>query len=133
MGTNTDDLAPLSAEKIDDLYQPIPVRITTGRVWQWDEAKKALTDKAVQLGIADAQYTQIVSGDVKAGDQVVTNIVIPITAAMRQQQNQNIFNQGQRGGQGGFGGQGGRGGGDVGGGGGRGGAGGAGGGGGGGR
>jgi HlyD family secretion protein len=97
MGTNTEDLDPLQAEKIDDLYQPIPVRITPGRVWQWDAEKKALTDKQIQLGISDGQFTQVVSGDVKAGDQVVTNIVLPITAAQRMQQNQNIFGQGQRG------------------------------------
>jgi hypothetical protein len=119
MGTNTEDLTPLQAEKIDDLYQPIPVRITPARVWQWDEAKKALTDKQIQLGISDGQFTQVVSGDLKAGDQVVTNIVLPITAAQRMQ-NQSIFGQqGQRGRGGDFGaGGGGQGGGRTGGGGG---------------
>lgn len=92
----------LTTEKIDDMYQPMPVRIQNVQVWQWDEAAKALTDKRVQIGISDGQFSEVVSGDLKAGDQVVTNIVLPISAAQRQAQQQNIFGQGQRGG-GGFG------------------------------
>jgi HlyD family secretion protein len=100
-------LPALTADKIDDLYQPIQTRILPANVWQWDEAKKELKSKQIQTGIADNQFSEVVSGDVKAGDVVVTNIVLPITAAQRQQQNQNIFGgQGQRG----FGGQGGAGG-----------------------
>ena len=88
----------LTTEKIDDMYQAMPVRIQNVQVWQWDEAAKALTDKRVQIGITDGQFSELISGDIKAGDQVVTNIVLPISAAQRQQQQQNIFGgQGQRG------------------------------------
>jgi hypothetical protein len=78
------------------------VRITPGQVWQWDEAAKQLTSVRIQTGITDGQFSEIVSGDVNAGDQVVTNIVLPVSAAQRQQQQQNIFG-GQQGGRGGGG------------------------------
>jgi HlyD family secretion protein len=118
----TAPLVELDAEKIDELFAPMQTRIQPGQVWQWDG--KALTEKRLQIGISDGQFSQIISGDLKAGDKVVTNIILPLTAAQRQQQ-QSIFGQqpgrgssfgpaqsgGFRGGDGGGGGGGGRGGG----------------------
>jgi len=119
----------LDAEKIDDLFPPIPRRTQAGSVWTWDEAKKELNQIRVTTGINDGQFSQVLTGDVTVGQQVVSNIILPVTA---QQQN-NLFGQqpGQRRGGPGFGpaappppnpvGGGGRGGGGGGGGGGRGG------------
>ncbi len=89
----------LNADKIDDLYERLPVRPTPATVWVYDEQKNELTSKRITIGISDERFTQILSGDVKAGDEVVTNIVVPMSAEQRQQQQQNIF-----GGRGGFGG-----------------------------
>lgn len=71
-------------------------------MWTWDENAKKLDTKRVVVGITDGQFSQIVSGDIKPGDEVVTNIVVPVSSAQRQQQQNSIFNQG-RGGPGGFG------------------------------
>jgi HlyD family secretion protein len=101
----------LNAEKIDDLFTPVQTRTTRGQVWTWDEANKKLEAIRVVTGITDGQFSQLISGDAKVGQQVVTNIVVPLTAAQRQAQQSSIFGQQQRGGgPGGFGGPGGPGG-----------------------
>jgi HlyD family secretion protein len=93
--------APLTAQRIDDLFAPMQMRTTRGQVWTWDEASKALTEIPVVTGLNDGQFSQLVSGEVKPGQEIVTNIILPVTAAQRNQQ-QTIF--GQQPGRGGFGG-----------------------------
>jgi hypothetical protein len=118
---------PLNADKIDDLFTPVQTRILPGQVWTWDEANKKLESVRVTTGVTDGTFSQLMSGDIKVGQQIVTNIVVPLTASQRSAQQQSIFGQQQRGGgpggPGGFGGPqpGGGGGGARGGGGGRGG------------
>ncbi|MCC7007635.1 MAG: efflux RND transporter periplasmic adaptor subunit [Acidobacteria bacterium] len=95
------DLPPLEgASKIDELFQPTPQRITPGSVWTWDEAGKKLTEIRVTTALTDGQFSQLVSGDLKPGQQVVTNVIVPISQAQRNQQNNIFGNQGR----GGFGG-----------------------------
>jgi HlyD family secretion protein len=91
------------AERIDDLVPPVPTRPTPGQVWTWDEAGKKLEAHRITLGITDGQFSQMVTGDLKVGQQVVSNIIVPLTAAQRAQQQQSIFGN-QQGGRGGFGG-----------------------------
>ena len=90
----------LDAEKIDELFPPIPRRTTAGFVYTWDEAKKELNQIRVTTGINDGQFSQLLTGEVRVGQQIVTSITLPVTA----QQN-NIFGQqpGQRRGGPGFG------------------------------
>jgi HlyD family secretion protein len=93
-GRPPSDLAPLEGNKIDELFQPTPQRVTQGGVWTWDEPNKKLTEIRVTTGLTDGQFSQLISGDVKPGQQLVTSIVIPLTQAQRQQN--NIFgNQGR--------------------------------------
>jgi hypothetical protein len=93
--------APLEGDKIDDLFTPVRTRIQAANVWTWDEANKKLESKRVTFGITDGTFSQLISGDVKVGDEVVTNIVIPLTAAQRSAQQQSIFGGQQN--RGGFG------------------------------
>jgi len=93
---NPTGLPPLTADKIDELFQPTPTRIQGGSVWTWDEANKKLTEIRVRTGITDNQFSQLIDGDVKVGQQVVTSVLIPLTTQQRNQQ--NIFgNQPNRG------------------------------------
>ena len=103
-------------QKIDSLFAPLQVRPQPGTVWTWDEATKTLKDIRVTTGVFDNQFSQLLSGEVPVGTELVTNIVLPVTAAQRAQQQNNIFGgqQGrgnfggpQPGGPGGFGGGGG--------------------------
>jgi hypothetical protein len=89
-------------QKIDALFAPLQVRPQPGTVWTWDEATKTLKDIRVTTGVFDNQFSQLLSGDVAVGTELVTNIIPPVTAAQRTQQQQNIFG-GQQG-RGGFGG-----------------------------
>jgi HlyD family secretion protein len=96
---------PMSDEpdlKIDTLFAPLQVRPTPGQVWTWDEATRTLKDIRVTTGLNDGQFQQLLSGDVPVGTELVTNIILPVTAAQRAAQQQSIFG-GQQG-RGGFGG-----------------------------
>jgi HlyD family secretion protein len=89
-------------QKIDSLFAPLQVRPQNGTVWTWDEATKTLKDIRVTTGIFDNQFSQLLSGEVAVGQELVTNIILPISAAQRATQQQSIFGQQQ--GRGGFGG-----------------------------
>ena len=67
--------------------RPLLVRQRPGSVWAWDEAAKKLTETRVVVGLADSQFSQLISGDVKPGQQVVTSIIVPLSSAQRNQQN----------------------------------------------
>jgi len=110
----TTSLAPQTsteALQMDDLFQPPPSRVAGGQVYTWDEANKKLTQINITVGLRDDQFSQLVSGDLKPGQQLVSGIIIPLTTAQRNQQNSLFGNQGR----GGFGMQPGRPGGDGGG------------------
>jgi hypothetical protein len=80
------------AERIDDLVPAVPTRTTNGSLWTWDEANKKLEQIRVVTGLTDGTFSQLVSGDVKVGQQVVQNIIVPLTAEQRRSQ-QSIFGQ----------------------------------------
>jgi HlyD family secretion protein len=110
---NEPEPPPLESGKIDALFQPTPVRQRPGSVWMWDEAGKKLTETRVVVGLADSQFSQLISGDVKPGQQVVTSIIVPLTTQQRNAQNplfgggRGNFGGMQPGGRGDFGGGGG--------------------------
>jgi hypothetical protein len=113
-------------QKIDDFFQPVPRLISRNSVWTYTEGQNGqpgvLKEFNVQLGVTDGTFSELVSGDVKVGDQLVTSVTLPRPAAPTM--GANPFGQPQRGGgPGGFtpAGPGGGGGGNPGGGGGRGG------------
>jgi len=82
------------ATKIDEMWAPIPQVDTTGNVWVYDEAKKELNQKRLRLGVTDGTFTQLLSGDVKVGDQVLTSVILP--ASMRPAANTNPLMGGQQ-------------------------------------
>ncbi len=85
--------------KIDDLFAQAPRRTATGQVWVYDEANadptKVLRQIPVRTGLSDAQFTEIVSGDVPPGLEVVTGVTPP-ESAFRPSVG-GIFQQPQRG------------------------------------
>jgi HlyD family secretion protein len=84
----------LTADKIDALYEPPPHRVLTGQVYKWDAQANKLTAIPVRYGINDAQYTELVSGDIKPGDQLVTGVLVPQTS---EERTQSLFGPGGRG------------------------------------
>jgi HlyD family secretion protein len=109
----------LNAEKIDELFAEVQKRIEPGTVWTWDEAKKELKQIQIRQGVSDGTWAELVSGDLQVGQELVTNVVVPMAQRTSPTGQNPLFgNQPGRGGLGGDRGGGGRGGGNPGGGGG---------------
>jgi hypothetical protein len=70
-------------------------------VWTWDEEKKELKEIQVRLGVTDGTFSELTSGDLKVGDQLVTSVVLPRPTTPTLG-GQNPFGQPQRGGPGGL-------------------------------
>jgi HlyD family secretion protein len=85
--------------KIDDLFAQAPRRTTAGQIWVYDEAAadptKMLRPIAVSTGLADVQFTEIMSGDVAPGLDVITGVTPPQSAF--KSTGGGIFQQPQRG------------------------------------
>ncbi len=61
------------AQTIDQLFGPLQMTITPGRVWVY--ANKQIKQVRLRLGISDGTYTEVVGGDgVQPGAELVTNI-----------------------------------------------------------
>jgi HlyD family secretion protein len=74
-----------SATQIDELWADVPRPRQNLNVWTWNEATKQLTQIPVQIGVSDGTWGELVSGEVKVGDQLVTQVIIPISSQQRQQ------------------------------------------------
>jgi len=67
------------AQTIDQLFGPLPSAETQGRVWL--EANSQLKSVRVRLGITDGTYTELLSGELQPGQELVTAVVTPAQAA----------------------------------------------------
>ncbi len=68
-----------SAQTIDQLFGPLPTTESMGRVWV--NAAGQLKAVRLRLGITDGTYTELLSGELTVGQEVVTGIVTPAQAA----------------------------------------------------
>ena len=71
------------ADTIDELFAPIPKADARATVWTWDPATKEFTSIAVRVGVTDGSMTELLSGDVKPGVELVTSVIIPMPAGGR--------------------------------------------------
>ena len=99
------------ATTIDALFGPLPQVETRGRAWLYIDKK--LKPINLRLGVSDGTFTEILSGEVQQGQEVVTSMVTglePKTGTPNQNNANNPLMGPQRGGRGpGGGGGGGRG------------------------
>jgi hypothetical protein len=93
------------ATTIDALFGPLPVVESRGRAWLYMDKK--LKPINLRLGISDGTFTEVLSGELQQGQEVVTAMVTglePKTTTPGQGQNANNPLMGpQRGGPGGRG------------------------------
>ena len=93
-------VAVKEGQKIDDFFQPVPRLISRNSVWTYTEGQNGqpgvLKEFNVQLGVTDGTFSELVSGDIKVGDQLVTSVTLPRPAAPAM--GANPFGQPQRGG-----------------------------------
>ena len=70
---------PLRAgSTIDQFFQPAPRPDAPGQVWVMRD--HTLTPLAVRVGVTDGTWTELLGGGLVAGDEVVTNVVLPAQA-----------------------------------------------------
>jgi HlyD family secretion protein len=93
------------ATTIDALFGPLPPRVSSGRVFVWVPSEKKLKLVQVRLGITDQQYTELLSGELQPGMDLVTSVMLGNESANRNpSQSANPLLQQQRGGPGQMGG-----------------------------
>jgi HlyD family secretion protein len=60
------------ATTIDALFAPVPAPESRGRVWLWFD--KQLKPVSIRYGVSDGTWSELIEGDLKEGQEVVTNI-----------------------------------------------------------
>jgi hypothetical protein len=63
-----------SAGTIDALFGPLPAVESRGRVWTY--ANNLIKPVSLRLGITDGTNTELISGDVTEGTELVTGVVL---------------------------------------------------------
>ena len=67
-----------NAEYIDELFAPLPKADAKATVWTWDGTNKRFTPIPVRVGVSDGSTTELLSGEVQVGDELVTGYVLPV-------------------------------------------------------
>jgi len=86
------------ATTIDALFGPLPTVETRGRAWLYIDKK--LKSINLRLGVSDGTFTEILNGEIKEGQEVVTNMVTglePKTTPGQSNQSNNPLMGPQRG------------------------------------
>jgi HlyD family secretion protein len=68
-----------AAQTIDSLFGPLPVTETAGRAWVF--INNQLKPVRLRLGISDGTYTEIISGELEEGAEVVTGVTLAAQSA----------------------------------------------------
>ena len=87
-----------SGQKIDEFFAPLQRAESRASVWTWNAEKKELKQVNLRLGISDGTFSELISGDVQVGQQVVTGIILPQAARTTQNANPLFGQQPGRGG-----------------------------------
>src|SRR4029450_4611494 len=72
-GASKERPAPRPAETIDALFAPLPPVESRGRVWVF--MNKELKPVNLRLGITDGTNTELLSGELQPGMEVVTGVL----------------------------------------------------------
>lgn len=89
MAVDDDD----EAETIDELFAPLPRADSRATVWTWDEATRRFTPITVRVGVTDGTVSELLEGDVRTGDELVTGFVLPVAPAARPARSPLLGNQ----------------------------------------
>lgn len=81
-GHATGGITNSRADTIDALFGPLPTTQSFGRVWRYVDGK--LTMVRVRLGVSDGTNTELISGDLPEGAQVVTGVLLGPAASATQ-------------------------------------------------
>jgi HlyD family secretion protein len=67
------------ADSIDALFPPLPATEALGRAWVFVDGR--LEPVRLRLGVSDGTYTEVLGGDLTAGQDVVTSVAVPARTA----------------------------------------------------
>jgi hypothetical protein len=81
---------------IDDHWAAVVKTNTPGSVWTWNEAAKELKQHQIRIGVSDGTFSELVSGDLKVGDQLVTGVILPASMRANTTGNPLLGNQPNR-------------------------------------
>jgi len=65
------------AKTIDALFAPLPRADARATVWTWNAETREFMSVPVRVGVSDGTMTELIEGDLEAGDQLVTGVLIP--------------------------------------------------------
>jgi HlyD family secretion protein len=65
-----------NASVIDTMFAPIAPPVSTGQVWV--ERDGQIVPLSLTIGVSDGTWAQLLNGDLKPGDQVLTSIILPV-------------------------------------------------------
>jgi HlyD family secretion protein len=66
-----------NATTIDQLFAPLPRADSRGTVYMWRESERRLISIPVRVGVSDGSVTELIEGDLRVGDELVTGVVLP--------------------------------------------------------
>jgi len=75
-------IAGSSAQTIDSLFGPLPQTESRGRVWLY--VNQQLKPVRLRLGISDGIYTELLSGELLPGMELVSGVTLPAQASSGQ-------------------------------------------------
>lgn len=65
------------AKTIDALFAPLPRADARATVWTWNAGTREFMPVPVRVGVSDGNMTELIEGDLEAGDQLVTGVILP--------------------------------------------------------
>jgi HlyD family secretion protein len=65
------------ADTIDELFAPLPKADAKATVWTFNETTKEFRSIPVRVGVSDGTMTELLSGEVEPGEQLVTRVMLP--------------------------------------------------------
>jgi hypothetical protein len=66
-----------NATTIDELFAPLPKADARATVWTWNEAERSFRAIPVRVGVTDGEVTELLEGEVRVGDELVTAVILP--------------------------------------------------------
>jgi hypothetical protein len=78
-----DIVVDVEADSIDELFAPLPKADSRATVWTWDDRAREFKSIPVRVGVSDGLVSELLEGDIEVGDELVTNVMIPVSATQR--------------------------------------------------
>ena len=86
------------AKTIDALFAPLPKADARATVWTWNAETQEFMSVPVRVGVSDGNMTELLEGNLEAGDELVTGVIMPQTGPSATPRNPLLGGRGGPGG-----------------------------------